>query len=217
MKKALLILGGSYHNFDGYSKWLTKFLAEKEWKVISTFDLNTLLTLEDADFDLVVSYTCFSANPDLVNQKGSGMMEEAQVAALHNWVHTGGAFYAVHGASVQGETNHRYVDLVGGHFIKHPPAFEYTVYPMFGEHEVIKDIGAFTVTEELYIEEYDGTLDVLMVSMLDDVVHPMVWCKHEGLGRVVHNALGHMEDTWNMPEYQQLTLQSINWLMDWIQ
>lgn len=217
MKRALLLLGGSWHDFDGFSKWFCDFLNPKGWEVETTYDLNRLLQLEEKNYDLVASYTCFSANPDQENGKGSGMMEAAQVAAIYNWVRKGGAFYAVHSAVVLGETNPLYADLVGGRFIKHPPAFEYTVYPMFEEHDITKDINAFTVTEELYISEYDGSLHVLMASNLDDVLYPMVWAKHEGLGRVVHNALGHNAETWAMPEYEKLTEQSINWLLDWIQ
>ncbi len=217
MKKALLLLGGSWHNFDGFAQWFSDFLAPLGWEVTVTFDLDQLLSLEKTDYDLVASYTCFSANPDRENAKGAGRMEPEQVAALYHWVHRGGAFYAVHSASVLGDTNPLYADMVGGRFIQHPPAFEYTVYPMYKKHEITKGIAAFQVNEELYISDYDGALHLLMASMLDGVIYPMVWCKHEGLGRVVHNSLGHNAATWNLPEYQQLTEQSINWLLDWVQ
>mgnify|MGYP001608955124 FL=1 len=217
MKKALLLLGGSWHDFDGFAAWFTAFLEKRDWEVEATYDLDRLLALEEEKFDLVASYTCFSANPDQENAKGSGMMQAEQVAAIYNWVRKGGAFYPVHSGVVLGETNPLYADLVGGRFIKHPPAFEYTVYPLFEEHEVTKGIDAFSVNEELYISEYDGGLHILMASMLKDVLHPMVWAKHEGLGRVVHNALGHNPDTWSLPEYGKLTEQSINWLLDWVQ
>lgn len=216
MKRALLLLGGSYHDFDGYSKWFSELLTPLGWEVEATFDLDRLLNLEEENFDLVASYTCFSSNPDLKNQQGHGMMQDEQVNSLYNWVHAGGAFYAVHAATALGKTKELYANLIGGRFIKHPPALEFNVYPMFGTHEITQEIGSFTVTDEFYIEEYEGTLNVLMVSMLDDVVHPMLWCKQEGLGRMVHNALGHTAGVWNVPEYKKLTLQSINWLLDWI-
>ncbi|MEE4195203.1 MAG: ThuA domain-containing protein [Anaerolineae bacterium] len=217
MKKALLLLGGSWHNFDGFAQWFSEFLRPMGWELEATFDLNQLLALEKADFDLVASYTCFSANPDLKNAKGAGVMEPEQVAALYNWVRKGGAFYAVHSACVLGETNPLYADLVGGRFIKHPPAFEYTVYPLFEAHQITEGIDAIRVNEELYISEYDGALHLLMASMLDEVIYPMVWCKHEGLGRVVHNSLGHNAETWALPEYEKLTEQSINWLLNQVQ
>lgn len=216
MKKALLLLGGSWHDFDGFAAWFTTFLEKRDWEVEATYDLNRLLALEEEKFDLVASYTCFSANPDKVNAKGSGMMQAEQVAAIYNWVRKGGAFLGVHGACVLGETNPLYAELVGGRFIKHPPAFEYTVYPLFETHEVTKGIDAFKVKEELYISEYDGELHLLMASELEGVLHPLVWAKHEGLGRVVYNALGHNADTWVLPEYGKLTEQSISWLLDWV-
>lgn len=216
MKRALLLLGGSWHDFDGFSEWFCKFLNQKGWEVETTYDLNRLLQLEQENYDLVASYTCFSANPDPNNAVGAAMMDLDQVNALHNWLHKGGTFYAVHGAAALGETNPLYADIVGGHFVKHPPAFEFTVYPMYQPHEIIAGIPPFKVTEELYITDYDSTIDILMASLLEDVVHPLVWCKYEGLGRVVYNSLGHNPDTWHLPEYEQLTMQSINWLLDWI-
>ena len=217
MKKALLILGGSWHDFEGFADWFTDFLSQKHWKVEATYDLDRLLALEKEKIDLVVSYTCFSANPDTENQKGSGKMTDEQVIALYSWVRSGGAFYSVHGATILGETNPLYVKLNGGKFVKHPPAHTFTVYPLYGNHEIIEGIDAFQVTDELYIEDYEGTLDILMVSILEDVVHPIVWCKHEGLGRVVHNALGHTPEVWSAPAYQMLTSNAINWLLAWIQ
>lgn len=216
MKRALLLLGGSWHDFDGFAKWFSDLLNPRGWEVETTFDLNRLLQLEQEDYDLVASYTCFSDNPDPENQQGSGKMELEQVVALTNWVRKGGTFYAVHGASVLGETNPIYADLVGGKFIKHPPAFEFKVYPMFDSHEITEGIGPFTVHEELYLTQYDGENDILLVSLLDDIVHPLVWCRYEGLGRVVYNSLGHVPETWRLPEYEKLTLQSIDWLLDWV-
>jgi type 1 glutamine amidotransferase len=216
MRRALLLLGGSYHDFDGYAKWFSELLSPLGWEVESTYDLDRLTKLEEENFELVASYTCFSSNPDLKNQRGSGMMQDEQVDALYNWVHAGGTFYAAHAATALGETNMLYTNLIGGRFLNHPPAFEFTVYPMYETHEITQGIGAFSVTDEFYIEEYDGDLDILMVGLLDDVIHPLVWCKQEGLGRVAHNALGHTPAVWNTPQYKKLTLQSIDWLLDWI-
>ncbi len=41
--------------------------------------------------------------------------------------------------------------------------------------------------------------------------HPVVWSKNEGNGKVVHITLGHEKKVWQLPNYQQLVLQSVNW------
>jgi len=216
-KRALLLLGGSWHDFDGFAAWLTDLLTPHGWQVEATYDLDRLLTLEEDKPDLVISYTCFSSNPDPQNARGKSRMKNKQVKSLANWLRSGGAFYGVHSATVMGESAPLLGKLLGGRFLHHPPVFTYKVYPMFEEHDFTQKIGAFEVTEEFYIQHYDNNLDVLMVGILDEVVHPLVWCKHEGLGRVAYNALGHLPEVWQHPTYQQLTLQAVNWLLAWIQ
>jgi type 1 glutamine amidotransferase len=216
-KRALLLLGGSWHDFDGFATWLTGLLTPHGWQVEATYDLNRLMTLEEEKPDLVISYTCFSANPDPENARGKRRMKNKQAKALASWLRAGGAFYGVHGATVMGDSSQLLGKLLGGKFLRHPPAFTYKVYPMFEEHDFTQKIGAFEVTEEFYIQHYDNNLDVLMVGILDEVVHPLVWCKHEGLGRVAYNALGHVPEVWQHPTYQQLTLQAVDWLLAWIQ
>ncbi|HET58863.1 MAG TPA: ThuA domain-containing protein [Chloroflexi bacterium] len=216
-KRALLLLGGSWHDFDGFAAWLSGLLTPRGWQVEATYDLDRLLVLEEEKPDLVISYTCFSANPDPQNARGSHRMKNKQAKSLANWVHSGGAFYGVHGATVMGESAPLLGKLLGGRFLHHPPAFTYKVYPMFEEHDFTQKIDAFEVTEEFYIQHYDNNLDILMVGILDEVVHPLVWCKHEGLGRVAYNALGHVPEVWQHPTYQRLTLQAVDWLLAWIQ
>lgn len=128
-------------------------------------------------------------------------------------IRKGGAHLAAHSATVLGESDAALGELIGGDFISHPPAFTFSVYPVFGEHPITKGIEAFTVHDEFYMETHTPDVQVHMVAFDRGVAYPMVWSKTEGQGRVAHIAPGHFREVWELKSYQQPILQSIEWLI----
>ncbi|MCD4751450.1 MAG: ThuA domain-containing protein [Anaerolineaceae bacterium] len=213
-KRVLILKGGSWHDGDGFANAMTALLTPLGWTVLSTYDMDQLLRLEGNKIDLLISYTCFSANPDPEHQKGSVYLTDEQVDALAEWVRAGGKFLPAHAATAAGKTKALYSELIGGKFIEHPPQFSFTVSPMYAPHPITEGIEAFTVLDEFYIETYSPEVNVHMVALDRGVAHPMVWSKAEGKGRVAHVAPGHGPNVWQMPQYQQLMLNTIGWLME---
>jgi hypothetical protein len=211
-KPILLLLGGSYHDFDGFANAMSPGLQEKGYAIEATYDLTTLTGLGEHKFDIVIFYTCIgSARQNGERPPGP---TPAQTGALAEWVKAGGGLLAVHATTVAGQTNPEFAQLVGGVFISHPPQFNFTVYPMFREHPIIKDIASFTVFDEFYAQNYDPTVEVHAVAFDRGVAYPMIWSKNEGKGRVAHIALGHSERVWTLPAYQQLIGQAVDWLVE---
>jgi uncharacterized protein len=102
--------------------------------------------------------------------------------------------------------------LIGGVFIEHPPRFSFPVYPVYGEHPITLGISTFNVNDEMYIERCEPGVDVHMATVQAGTVHPLVWSKSEGQGRVAHVALGHSAEVWELEPYQRLMVQSADWL-----
>jgi type 1 glutamine amidotransferase len=134
------------------------------------------------------------------------------VEGLVRWVRAGGALLAAHAATVVGESDPALGKLIGGVFVSHPPQFAFTVYPMFGEHPITAGIEAFTVHDEFYVERYSPDVHLHLVACDRGVAYPMAWSKSEGRGRVAHLAPGHSQAVWDLKPYQQLLLQTLEWL-----
>jgi type 1 glutamine amidotransferase len=211
-KSALILLGGLWHDFDGFANAMQSLLEPHGFQVEATYDLDILLHLEGRHYDLVISYTCLSPHREGHNDTSPEKLTNAQIDGLTNWVRNGGALLAAHSATVMGESDAALGELIGGVFVSHPPAFTFTVYPVFEQHPITMGIEAFTVHDEFYMETHTPAVQVHMVAFDRGVAYPMAWSKSDGQGRVAHVAPGHFREVWELKPYQQLLMQAINWL-----
>ncbi len=211
-KRVLLILGGMYHDFEGFAAAMRLLLEGAGYAINPTYDLDLLTQLDRSDYDLVMSYTSLSPHREGHEDTSPETLADDQVSGLTYWVDTGGALLAVHGATVSGIPNPAMRALLGGVFISHPPQFSFMVYPMYRPHPITEGIEAFAVTDEFYVQEYDQSDDFHMVAIDRGVAYPMVWTREPGQGRVAHIAMGHGPAVWRLPQYQQLILQAVTWL-----
>jgi len=211
-KRVLLVLGGMYHDFDGFAAAMRLLLDGAGHSLTDTYDLDLLNQLDRSDYDLVMSYTSLSRHREGEQDTTPETLTEDQVRNLTHWVNTGGALLAVHGATVSGTPNVELRALMGGVFVSHPPQFSFMVYPMYRPHPITEGIEAFAVKDEFYVQDYDETDDVHMVAIDRGVAYPMVWTRDQGQGRVAHIAMGHGPEVWRLAPYQRLVLQSIAWL-----
>jgi len=210
-RRILLVLGGTWHDFDGFDGAMTPFFEEEGYEVESTYDLSALEQLDERDIDLVLMYTCIGEerNDDGPTAPGPS---QSQVDALVDWVQDGGGLLAAHAATVAAQTSEDLRRLMGGIFVTHPPAYAFNVYPVFREHPITEGIEAFTVHDEFYQQIHDPSVDVHMVAVDRGVAYPMVWSKEEGDGRVAHVAMGHGPRVWAHGGYQRVMLQAAEWL-----
>lgn len=213
-KRVLILLGGLWHDFDGFANTIGSLLKAHGLQVEATYDLDKLSRLAETQYDIVLSYTCLSLHEESSNDISPDRLTNAQIDGLTSWVRSGGALLAAHAATVIGASDPALGELIGGVFVSHPPAFAFTVYPMFGEHPITTGIEAFTVHDEFYIETHTPDVQVHMVAFDRGVAYPMVWSKTEGQGRVAHIAPGHSQEVWDRKPYQQLLLQALNWLTE---
>jgi type 1 glutamine amidotransferase len=209
-KHLLILLGGTYHDFEGFRASLESLFEPLGWQVSATYDLNVLSHLSEMRPDLVLSYTCLTEpQEDIITPDRLG---DEQIAGLAGWVRSGGAFLAVHAATVVGRSAPGYADLLGGAFLWHPPSLSFTVYPLAIEHTITSGIPAFQVNDEFYIQQVDPGVQVHMLAVNAGVAHPMVWSRIDGKGRVAYIAMGHSETVWELPAYRQLLVQAADFL-----
>jgi hypothetical protein len=209
-KHILMLLGGSYHDFDGFSAAMRPVLEAAGHSVTTTFDLDSVQRLKEDGYDVALLYTCLGAAPE--GAPIPQVHSANQVSILAEWVRDGGAVLAAHATTVAAKDSPALRQLLGGVFVEHPPQFSFTVYPVYREHPITAGVEAFTVRDELYMELHERDVDVHMVALDRGVAYPMVWTRRDGKGRVAHIAMGHDEKVWNLEPYQRLTLQAVDWL-----
>jgi type 1 glutamine amidotransferase len=209
-KTILLILGGIYHDFDGFAESMERTLGVVGHRVKATYDREILTKLEDASFDLVMVDTCLRGKTEQ-GEPGPDYTD-AQVESLDRWVAEGGSLLGIHAATVSGQTHAQLDALLGGTFIEHPPQFTFTVTPLFHEHPIIADVPAFTVHDEFYIQRTHSDLNIHMVAIDRGKAHPMVWTRTHGKGQVAYIGMGHDDQVWDLAPYQRLIRQTIDWL-----
>ena len=213
-KRALILLGGMWHDFDGFAHSMLALLEAAGWQAQSSYDLELLTRLDEQACDLVINYTCFVKHVEGLDNTSPEKMSDSQIEGLTHWVRGGGAFLSAHASSARGESGPGLSELTGGFFVEHPPACEFTVYPVYRPHPITDGIEAFRVYDEMYIEQCDSSVDVHMLAVERGVAYPLVWSKPEGRGRVAHVALGHFAAVWELEAYRRLMLQTIGWLTD---
>lgn len=209
-KQVTLLLGGTYHDFNGFGDLMAPWLRSSGHTVQVTDAPDVLSGLDHQATDVVLLYTCLGGT-----KEGGGEGRDftpGQVSSLVDWVRRGGGLLALHASTVCGQTNLEMRRLLGGAFVSHPPdMFSFTVTPMPRDHSITRGIEAFEVFDEFYIQSHDESVEIHMTAVNRGRCHPMVWSRLERNGRVVHIAPGHDHHTWKLPAYRGLILQSLDW------
>ena len=221
-------------------KVLQKLGEDHGWEF--TFSKDGSLFSRDylRQFDAVFFYTTGVLTTP--GTDGNPPMSAEGKQALLDYVRAGGGFLGTHSASdtfhVEDQTpgmapeerwlNHGdkadpYIKLLGGEFIKHgaQQAVKNTVidpkFPGFGK------VGPdFSLKEEWYsLKDFRPDLHVLTVidapSMkgheYERPPYPTTWARKEGKGRVWFSALGHREDVWTNPLFQEILAGGLQWAL----
>ena len=213
-KKALMITGGTWHDFDGFAANMRPLVEGAGYSLKATQDLETLTGLDRMGVDLVISYTSLGKHREGYNDSGPEIMTLEQIRGLRTWVQAGGGLLAVHSATVLGDSDPELGELMGGVFVSHPPQFAFSVYPLISEHPITLGIDAFTVFDEFYVQRLVAPVEIHMVAVDRGIAYPMAWSRAEGKGRVAHVAMGHSEQVWNLPPYRQLLRQAMDWVVE---
>jgi len=212
-KKIRIVIGGTWHDFEGFSKAIHELLTPNGFEIETTYDMDSLTTLTQDQIQLLISYTCLSNHREGYEDTAQEGLSDAQVDGLERWLRLGGGFLGVHSATVLGNPNPKYASLIGGKFIEHPPQFAFTVYPMIRSHPMTEGIEAFTIHDELYMQQVADDVQIHMITMDRGSAYPMVWTRREGKGKIAYIAPGHADNVWNHPAFQKMTRQGINWLL----
>lgn len=234
----VLIASGKYHDIDFARLELLKLLAEDECVRVRVFeDYSNLEAIRNARF--LVTYTC-DVVPSLEQQE-----------ALRAWVEGGGRWYALHGTSSilrflsnglvdSPKWAPHLVETLGSQFIAHPPIGPFRIDVADGDHELVRGISPFDVTDELYLSDIHADLHVLLYTGFEGEAtgfvrekwskarHPVFYIRPIGKGAVLYLTLGHCRGhhdmrplmdhwpevqrcAWELPVFYDLLRRGIAW------
>jgi len=230
----------SYKN--GQPSYAEKVLLElgskNGWEFTFSKDGSTITPEGLKPFDAVFFYTTGDlTTPGTDNQPP---MPANGRQTLRDYVASGKGFIGTHSASDTFHTaneskkgpdryaNHGpdadpYVRLLGGEFIIHGKQQKATmrrVDPKFPGMEYVGD--SFDLMEEWYsLKDFSDDLHVLLVqetspmegAMYQRPSYPATWARPHGKGRVFYTSMGHREDVWTNPTFQEVLVGGIRWAL----
>ena len=178
------------------------------FSVTATEDLSTISTSSLSSYDVVFFALTTGELPLSADQK----------TALTDFVSRGGGFMGVHSATDTLYTWPEYGQLVGAYFKEHPWTTTASVIVEDQSHPTTMGLGAsFTIREEFYTFRENPRPNVSVLFRLDAASvnatgdYPLAWVDSFGAGRVYYNALGHFDDTWRDPRFQQQMTAAVRW------
>ena len=166
-------------------------------------------------------------------------ISDEALSRIEQFVESGGGLVAVHSASASFKDSSAYTALLGGRFLHHGPILPYEVrqtssrgsFAGGGSSEQhvaanpgqgaaphlapdFREMPGFTITDELYIHEYDPDNFVHFVVDTEDGPEPVVWSRLHGTGRVFYLAPGHRAESVRHPAVRNILRLGIRWAMD---
>ena len=135
----------------------------------------------------------------------------------------GHGFIGVHSAADTYHNYEPYWDMIGGTFNGHPWGAGSTVTVTVHDttHPVSQPWGdEFVIQDEIYrFKNWQPEKVHVLMSLnmakteLQEPYHvPVAWVKEYGQGKVVHMSLGHREDVWDNPKYQESLANAVRWI-----
>jgi type 1 glutamine amidotransferase len=139
-----------------------------------------------------------------------------------DWIAAGHAFVGTHSATDTFPGFAPYLDMIGGHFLRHGP--EHVTVNLLvkdASHPVAKSVPQpLAVLDEIYqFERYDPSRVRLLLYAAKHPEtgapgeFPLAWTREHGRGRVFYTALGHRDDVLASDWYGAHLLAGILWAL----
>ncbi len=114
-----------------------------------------------------------------------------------------------------------YIRMLGGEFLGHGKQQPSNVKIVDAKFPGFGGAGAgFTMTEEWYsLKDFQSDLHVILLNdtagmegwQYQRVPYPSTWARMHGRGRVFYTSMGHREDVWENPLFQEMLFGGIHW------
>ncbi|TMQ01106.1 MAG: ThuA domain-containing protein [Verrucomicrobia bacterium] len=219
-------------------KVLLKLGEKNGWEFTFSKDGSKFSKNYLARFDAVFFYTTGDlCSPGTDKQPP---MTPAGKQAFVDFVRAGKGFIGTHSASDTFHTNNEdkkgpdrylnhgdqadpYVRFLGGEFIKHGAQQVAKNKATDSKFPGFENVGTEFAFQEEWYSLKDFTPDIHVLTVIDAPSmngveyqrppYPTTWARREGKGRVWFTAMGHREDVWTNPIFQEILVGGIKWTL----
>ncbi len=196
----VLFLGDTgHHRPADRFKQLQPMLAPRHIELEYSESLDDLAAAKLAGYDCLIVYANWTN------------ISPGQEQALLDFVAAGGGFVPLHCASDCFLNSPKYIELVGGQFLKHGTGVfkETLVNP---GHPITKGLSPIESWDETYVHAKHNTNRIVLAERRDDTgAEPYTWVREQGKGRIFYTAWGHDERTWSHAGFVGLVENGIRW------
>lgn len=216
---ALIVSGGCCHDYAGEAKVMMDAIGRAlpvDWTVVVQGGRGTrgsMPVYAGADwasrFDIVVHNECLAdvSDPDYIRRITAGHRNGPPALVIHCAMHSYRAAAIDDWREFLGVTSRR-----------HTRAFNIPVKIAAKDHSAMKGFKEDWVTpvDELYVIDKiwpRATALATAVSPEDKKEYPLVWVSEYSGARVFGTTLGHGNDTWNDPVFQDLLTRGFKWAL----
>jgi uncharacterized protein len=203
------------------------------FEVTATKDGRIFVPEEIAKYDAFFFYTTGDLTAEKATDGSPPMSKEGKKAFL-DAIAAGKGFLGTHCASdtfhSHGDSRKNqpldqrdpYIQMLGGEFIVHgaqQKAWMRVTDPTFPG---VKDLKDYQMFEEWYaLKNFAPNLHVILAqdgegmngAMYQRATFPATWARTHEKGRVFYTSMGHREDVWTSPIFQQVLLGGIAWAL----
>jgi type 1 glutamine amidotransferase len=188
--------------------------ASRGWQVTATEDAAAFEDAALEAFDVVVFLLT-----------SGDVLDEAQQAALQQWLSKGRGWVGVHSASDTEYDWPWYGELVGAYFSAHPAIQPARLRVERAGHLATHALGEiWNRTDEWYAFTTNPRNEVHVLVSLDESSydagstsmgdHPLAWYHGHDGGRAFYTALGHTQESWSEPAFLEHVTGAIEWAAD---
>lgn len=166
------------------------------------------------NFDAVFFYT-----------SGHLPLSDVQKSDLLAFVRSGKGFGGSHSASDTFYKWTEYGELIGGYFDGHPWHQKVKIIVEDAKHPATRHLApSFEIVDEIYQFRTPYSRDKLRILMRLDMTNlkpgrrpdndnALAWVRRFGQGRIFYTALGHRDDVWRDPRFQQHLLGGLRYIL----
>lgn len=167
----------------------------------------------------------------VLNSASGDLFTPDQRAAFVDWLENGGGLVAMHAAGGDTVQPWRFYaeEIIGARFIGHPGGGDQfqraRTVNRAPDHPIMRGIPRAWLWEEEYysFDRVPAGRDTRILLSLDEsawrhpdalkmgAIHPLVWTRSVGKGRVVFSALGHRPEYYDDPVHRRLIANMIAW------
>jgi hypothetical protein len=201
------------------------------YEIIASKDGGYFTPEKLAQFDAVVLYT--TGDLTTPGKDLQPPMPKEGPDTLIKWIESGKGFLGIHtaddtfltpvdAAGKDAGPIHPYIKMVGGEFNKHGKQQKAHIIAAEKSFGPIKGLADFELMEEWYkVKNLSPDLHVILIQDPQSMAaaeykvlkrYPETWARTQEKGRIFYTGMGHREDVWKNPLFENIVLGALAWV-----